>query len=83
MISREVVRILEDSSSATPKEVCCYVCNKTGHTRDKCPDKPKAGKTTNALATGGGKACPHWKESGGHTFKERPMMRLYYCLKFM
>ena len=82
-ISREAVRMLEDTSVTTPKEVCCHGCNKTGHIQSKCPDKPKAGKTANAITNSGGKACPHCKETGGHTFKEMPSRRLYCCPKFM
>ena len=87
-ISRKAVKVMEDTSTTTPKDIRCHGCNKTGHIQAKCPDKPKAGKTDNALTHSGGKACAHCKEADGHTFKDKTntavrTKRLYCCPKFM
>ena len=54
----------------------------------KCPDKPRAVKTANAISHSGGKACAHCKEADGHTFRDKSntassTKRLYCCPKFM
>ena len=39
-ISRKAVKVMEDTSTTAPRDICCHGCNKTGHIQSKCLEKP-------------------------------------------